>query len=79
MAAKPSSEKVAVKPKVLNQLLMYICDRFKSWQIELLEKADGKTWATAANRTNKEAWRFPLLVYLPMDLETMVGKATAAK
>jgi len=68
-----------VKPKVLNQLLQYICDRFKSWQIEMLEKADGKNWALASNRLAKEAWRFNLLVHMPMDLQTMMGKATGGK
>lgn len=79
MSTKPSTEKVTVKQKVLNQMLQYIIERFISWQIEMLNKADGKVWATAANRPVKEAWRFSLLVYLPMDLNIMLDKANAAK
>ncbi|CAL8121670.1 unnamed protein product [Orchesella dallaii] len=79
MTHKPSAEKVSIKPKVLNQLLHYICERFKSWQINFLDKADAKTWAVAGNRLPKDAWRFGLLVYLPMDLEIMTTKAVNGK
>lgn len=68
-----------MKPKPLNQLIEYVCDRFTSWESPMLDKADGAKWAVACGRNEKEAWRFDVLVYMPMDLATMMTKAKEAK
>lgn len=79
MATKPSSEKVNVKQKPLNTLIEYVCERFTTWQADWMEKAEGGKWAVMANRSEKQAWRFNALVYMSMDLDTMLDKAQTAK
>ncbi|OXA57793.1 Zinc finger MYND domain-containing protein 11 [Folsomia candida] len=79
IATKPSAEKVPLKPKPLNQLIEYICERFQTWNAEWMEKFDGAKWAAACNRSEKDAWRLNVLVHRPMDLATMQDKATSAK
>jgi hypothetical protein len=79
ISTKPSTEKVPLKPKQLNQLIEYICERFATWNTAWMETFDGGQWAAACNRGEKEAWRLNVLVYLPMDLNTMQEKATTGK
>lgn len=79
MSAKPSAEKVLLKQKPLNQLIEYICERFKTWSVPFMETASGKIWAEATSRSEKDAWRYGLMVYLPMDLATISDKATSGK
>jgi hypothetical protein len=81
MSTKPSADKTgAVKTKALNQLIMYIVNRFRTWSqtASWIEEANGAKWAQACNRSEKEAWRYNALVFMPIDLNTMHQKAESS-
>jgi len=78
-STKPSAEKINIKQKQLNTLISYCVQRVLDWGVAWLDKADGKTWALAAGRPEKEAWRMNYFVHTPIDLDRIEQKATGGK